>query len=103
MYPSAQNILYYDFHKLNLFFKIQTLPLQRASSPIGIYQEIAYLIDKKSFQAKFSQLFSIEEYFALLSYAKFKKKHTFLPENDQLSIVKLLNRKFGNLMIFFIN
>ena len=57
----------------------------------------------KIFQAKFGPLFSMQEYFGLLSYAKFKMKHTFLTEYDQLSIAKILNRKFGNLKIFCIN
>ena len=53
--------------------------------------------------AKFGQPIWIEEYFELLSYAKFKKKRAFLPEYDQLSIAKILNRKLGNLILFPIN
>ena len=45
----------------------------------------------------------MQEYFAFLSYAKFKKKDNFLLEYEQLSIAKILNKKFSNLMTFFIN
>ena len=82
-------------------FKVLFITL--ADSPIWRDEELAYLIHRKAFQVKFGQLISIQEYFGSLSCAKIKKKPTYLPEYDQLSIAKVLNRKFFNLLIFSIN
>ena len=68
--------------KIHKYGKIKSailvfLTLCQVSSLIRIYQAIAYLIHTRTFQVKFGQLFSIQEYFVLLSYAKFKKNILF--------------------------